>query len=114
MDTQYDPKHVVTRYDKHDKYTEVYTCPDCGVVGTRYYRSEYNPCPRCGSSNRPKKHVAAWVTTAKVYRVPFKWWLLSYIANIAKNAHSVEDLMEFASDLLRNNGVVIVSEGKRL
>lgn len=41
-------------------------------------------------------------------------WLLSYIANIAKNAHSVEDLMEFASDLLRNNGFVIVSEGTRL
>lgn len=41
-------------------------------------------------------------------------WLLSYIANVAKNAHTVEDLMEFATDLLRNNGAVIVSEGKRL
>lgn len=38
-------------------------------------------------------------------------WLISYIANVAKNAHSVEDLMEFATDLLRNNGAVIVSEG---
>lgn len=75
MNPGFDPKHMFMRsMDYLNKYTEVCKCEQCGVVGTRYYRHPYNPCPRCGCEKHPTKYVAIWVETIKVYRVPFVWW----------------------------------------
>ncbi len=75
MNQEFDPKHVFVRsMDDRDVFTEVFKCEHCGVVGTRYYRYLYNPCPRCGCAKKPTTYVAIWIETVKTYRVPFVWW----------------------------------------
>lgn len=74
MNTEFDPLHVMDELDDSGVYVEVHKCETCGVVGTMFYRSRHEPCPRCGETRAPTRYVAMWVTMTKVHRVPLKWW----------------------------------------